>query len=99
MVDERDNRSAGLPGDYTDALHRVYFEVGEHEGFVKDVITQFLFSRVECEAALQRSLPMHTETASGYEVVLPVQLIPELVRELVERNVAVFQVIHRGSAT
>jgi len=81
----------GTLRDYTNDRYRVYFEVGEHEEFARDVIASFLKSRSPDFAA---SLPRrHGE---GYEIDIPIQLIPEIVRELAAHNVAVYQVIRGG---
>lgn len=87
------SRSIGTPGEYTNNLYRVYFEVGEHDGFAGQVIANFLAVRlveITGTAFVPESL---RRQAHGYEADIPLQLVPEVVRELSAKNVAVYQVI------
>jgi hypothetical protein len=87
---QSDPRS-GTPADYTAALYRVYFEVGEWQNIARDAIRDFLLSHpgVEFQPSDLRARD------HGYEVDLPMQLIPEVVRALAEHNVAIYQVLRR----
>lgn len=74
----------GTPLDYTSDVYRVYFEVREHEGMVKEIISDFL--------GAERAKKVAT-LAHGYEIELPIQCIPEVVKLLTDRNIAVYQVV------
>ena len=93
MSNQNHTRVVGTPEEYTDDLYRVYFEVGEHENFARDVMTQFLLSRRGDVSSFSFSSISLRQHAHGYEVDIPLQLVPEIVRELAARNVAVYQVI------
>ena len=86
----------GTPDDYGDRLYRVYFEVGEWEGIARDAIIAFLVERASDHPAFDFDASLLHARPHGYEVDLPMQLIPEVVRALAERNVAVYQVVRLG---
>ena len=87
------SEASGTPADYTDVLYRVYFEVGEHRSLAREVMTRFLASRCQSTPFLSSHPASITRKESGYEVAIPMQIIPELVRELALHNVAVYQVV------
>jgi replication fork clamp-binding protein CrfC len=70
----------GTPRDYSDNRYRVYFEVAE----VEDQVLQIL--RAYSQGPVER-------LTHGYEAVLPLQSVPEVVREISARNIAVYQVV------
>jgi len=75
---------SGTPRDYSSDLHRVYFEVGEHEGLARRVIADYLGPlRSQNLVAL----------AHGYECTLPVQAVPDVVRALSHESIGVYQVV------
>ena len=74
----------GTPKDYTDDLYLVYFEVAEHEGKAKRILEDFLGEN--------RKGIIQTH-AHGYLVEIAMQCIPEIVRSLANKNIAVYQVI------
>ncbi|MEZ8093094.1 hypothetical protein L4D00_08050 [Photobacterium swingsii] len=72
------------PLDYTTDMYKVYFEVRDHDGKAYAIIAAFVGDdRVDTI----------TRLAHGYEVPLPIQCIPDIVRMLAEHNIAVYQVI------
>jgi len=75
---------SGSPRDYSSDLYRVYFEVGEHEGIARGVITDYL--------GPLRSQDLVT-LAHGYECNLPIQAVPDVVRALSRENIGVYQVV------
>jgi hypothetical protein len=74
----------GTPRDYSSDMYKVYFEVGERDGFVLNVLSEYLGSE---KSKSIRTLP------HGYELELPIQVIPEVVRLLCANNIAVYQVM------
>ena len=82
-----------VPAEYNDSLYRVYFEVGEWQNIARDAIIDFLRERSRGHATFQFESAALRARAQGYEVDLPMQLIPEVVRALAERNVAIYQVV------
>ena len=74
----------GTPLDYTNDVYRVYFEVPDATHEAKIIISSFL--------GQERSEKIVT-LAHGYEVELPIQCIPDVVRLLTHANIAVYQVV------
>jgi hypothetical protein len=87
MTDSTAASVNGTPEDYGDTLYRVYFEVGEWEGIARDAITAFLVERASDNPAFDFDASLLYARPYGYEVDLPMQLIPEVVRALAERRV------------
>ena len=74
----------GTPKDYTEDMYRFYFEVGEYENAAKKIIHNFLGPE---RSQSMISLPY------GYEIELPIQCVPDLIKQLVKENIAIYQVI------
>jgi hypothetical protein len=74
----------GTPSDYTSDLYRFYFEVGENRNAAKKIIIEFL--------GPENSNKLITLT-HGYEIELAIQCVPDIVRKLVNENIAIYQVI------
>jgi hypothetical protein len=74
----------GTPKDYTESLYRFYFEVGEYNDLAKTIIADFLGTEKDSDLV---SLP------HGYELNLPIQCVPDLVRKLLEGNIAIYQIV------
>jgi hypothetical protein len=83
----------GTPQDYSDSLYHVYFEIGEYQGLGKEAIERFLPTRCNAGQGQLAESSRIKQVAYGYEVDIPIQVIPEIVRELSKRNVAVYQVV------
>jgi len=96
MTDPTVDSVHGTPRDYGDTLHRVYFEVGEWEGVARDAITAFLVERARDNPAFDFDASRLHARPHGYEVDRPMQLIPEVVRALADKNMAVYQVVRLG---
>lgn len=74
----------GTPRDYTDDLYRHYFEVKEVAGRAERIVREFLG-----DARAASLVPL----THGFEVVIPLQCAPDLVRRLAQENFAVYQVV------
>jgi len=74
----------GTTRDYSSAMYRVYFEVGEHQGMARRAIEAYL--------GPERSKNL-TVLPYGYECELAIQCVPDIVRELAQQNIAVYQVV------
>ncbi len=90
--------AVGTPADYSNALYRVYVEVGESDFIARDAITAFLVERSADHPAFHFVPEALLARDHGYELDLPMQLIPEVVRALAAANVAVYQVRRLGPA-
>ncbi|USD37293.1 MULTISPECIES: hypothetical protein [Ferrimonas] len=84
-----DTQIQGTPKDYSSDLYRVTFEVAESNGAAKTILTDFLGPEHSRKLI---ALP------HGYQCELPMQCIPELVRNLTMANIAVYQVIRHEQA-
>lgn len=74
----------GTPLDYTEDLYRFYLEVRDMDGKVESLLRDFL-GTTQAEQ-LQR-------LAHGFELTLPIQCAPDIVRLLILENVAVYQIV------
>lgn len=74
----------GTPRDYTSDLYRVYFEIPDPSGIAGRILADFVGSK--------RAASIIT-LAHGYEIELPIQCVPEIVRLLSAQNIAVYQVV------
>jgi hypothetical protein len=74
----------GTPRDYGSDMYRVYFEVSDPQGTAGKIIAAFVGE--------QRAASMIV-LAHGYETELPIQCVPDIVRMLSAKNIAVYQVV------
>ena len=74
----------GTPLDYTSDVYRVYFEILDSSNEGKRIISDFI--------GRERSEKIIT-LAYGYEIELPIQCVPDVVRLLTNANIAVYQVV------
>lgn len=79
-----DSLEIGTPQDYTSDIYKVYLEVGEYNDTALEILRQFL------EKNKNKSI---NRLAHGYEVELPIQNIPEVIKMLCQKNIAIYQVI------
>ncbi len=75
---------AGTLGDYSDDLYRHFFEVPDRSDIAEGVFLEYLGR--EHSARLRR-------VENGYELLIPIQCAPELVRLLTNDDVAVYQLV------
>ncbi|EGQ8485945.1 hypothetical protein ACTNIH_002002 [Vibrio parahaemolyticus] len=80
---------SGTPSDYSEDMYKVYFEVGEWEGTALGIIESFVGH------SHSKNI---THLEFGYELAMPIQCVPDLVRLLNEKNIAIYQVV-RGEKT
>jgi hypothetical protein len=74
----------GTPLDYTSDMYRFYFEVGVVDDIAETALLRFLGpKRVESLVHL----------AHGYEIDLPIQVVPDLVQVLVNAGVGIYQIV------
>ncbi|KXI20932.1 hypothetical protein [Photobacterium sanguinicancri] len=80
---------SGTLRDYSEDMYKVYFEIGEYQEVGLGVFTAFVGERHSKHI-------LHLEF--GYEVTMPIQCVPEVVRLLNQKNIAIYQII-RGEKT
>jgi hypothetical protein len=71
--------------DYSDRLFEVGFEVADHKGKAQRII------RSHCNFGF----PEPVQSGRTYTVVIPMQIIPEVIRSLSEANIAVYGITRR----
>ncbi|MEP2978241.1 MAG: hypothetical protein ABJO86_02070 [Lentilitoribacter sp.] len=81
---EDDNTIIGTPKDYSDTLYKYYLEVAEHEQMAFDTIKELF--------GMDR-LHLITPIDHGYEIIMPIQLAPDLLRNLLNKNLAIYQLV------
>lgn len=74
----------GTPNDYSEDMYRFFFELIDHAGVAREVISKFLGDRHS------KSL---TTVSFGYELTMPIQCVPELIRLLTREDIAIYQVV------
>lgn len=80
---------SGTLGDYSEDLYRYFFEVSDRDGVAKGLLLTHLGA--EGSAFLQ-------DVENGYELDIPIQCAPELVRLLTDNNIAVYQVVRSAKS-
>lgn len=76
--------SNGTPKDYSEDLYKFYFEVGEYQGVALGIFESFV-------GQVQSGYISPVEF--GYELAIPIQSVPDLVRSLCEENIAIYQIV------
>ena len=77
----------GTPLDYTEDLYRFYFEIRDAHGVVERTLNRFLGS--------DHAKRLHRLT-HGFEMDLPIQSVPDLIRSLSGENIAIYQVVRHA---
>ncbi|MDH6016631.1 hypothetical protein [Vibrio splendidus] len=78
---------AGTSRDYSEDMYNVYFEVGEWEGTALSILESFVGQSPSTSISYLEF---------GYELAMPIQCVPDLVRLLTEKNIAIYQIV-RGN--
>ena len=74
----------GTPLDYTEDLYRFYFEIRDTDGTAERLLKEFLGDK--------RAERMQRLT-HGFEMDLPIQSVPDLIRIISAKNIAIYQVV------
>lgn len=80
---------SGTLRDYSEDMYKIYFEIGEYQKVGLRVLSAFV-GELHSKHILQLEF--------GYEVTMPIQCIPEIVRLLTQENIAIYQIV-RGEKT
>lgn len=75
---------SGTLRDYSEDMYKVYFEIGEWEKVGLNVLTSFV-------GDTHSKHILHLEF--GYELAIPIQCIPEVVRLLSQKKIAIYQIV------
>ncbi|MFK3862250.1 hypothetical protein [Pseudoalteromonas rhizosphaerae] len=90
--------TSDTPKDYSEDMYKFYFEattnlknseVGEWKGEALTIISSFLGHYHSKNI---------TKLEFGYELIMPIQCVPDLVSLLIEKNIAIYQIV-RGEKT
>lgn len=80
------DKSLGTPRDYTDRRHSFYFELADPEGMPSVILKEWLgpdrFAQV-------------VRHPFGFQIEMPIQEVPDVIRRLVNADVAIYQVVRR----
>ncbi|QRN84411.1 hypothetical protein JR338_09675 [Chloroflexota bacterium] len=74
----------GTPKDYSSDMYFIYFEVGEINEQALKIIQEYLGPEKKNHL---RQLP------HGYEIEMPIQCVPDVVRELVGQDIGIYQIV------
>jgi hypothetical protein len=74
----------GTPRDYSEDMYHFYFELIDHGGVAKKLISNFLGE--------QHSRGL-TTASCGYEFDMPIQCAPDLIKLLARENIGIYQVV------
>lgn len=74
----------GTPLDYTEDLYRFYFEIRDTNGVAERALKDFL--------GRKHAKRLH-RLAHGFEMDLPIQGVPDLIRVLSGESVAIYQIV------
>ena len=74
----------GTPLDYTEDLYRFYFEIRDTNGVAERALNRFLGN--------EHAKRLHRLT-HGFEMDLPIQSVPDLIRILSDESIAIYQVV------
>ena len=86
---EREKELIGTPGDYSENLYRFYLELADCSPDTRRLLEDFL---------PQYHALRITDLDQGYEFEMPIQSAPDLVRHLLDRNIAVYQLVRLARA-
>ena len=76
----------GTPRDYSDRRHSFYFELADPEGLPSVVLKEWLGPARFAQVVRQ---------PHGFQIEMPIQEVPDVIRRLVTANVAIYQVARR----
>lgn len=74
----------GTPKDYSEDMYKIFFELGEWEGIALDILTSFV-GNSHSKHILQLEF--------GYELAMPIQCVPEVIKLLSQKNIAIYQIV------
>ena len=86
---EREKETIGTPGDYSENLYQFYLELADCSPNTRHLIEDFLPQYHALRIA---------DLDHGDEFEMPIQCAPDLVRHLLDRNIAVYQLIRLARA-
>ena len=81
---QSDSTSMGTPLDYSESAYRYYLEVAGCRPATKRLIEEFLPQHYAVRIA---------DLDYGFELEMPIQCAPDLVRLLLDKNIAVYQLV------
>ncbi len=87
--EQTDSVNIGMPRDYSENMYRFYLELADCSHNTRRLIEEFL--------------PQHHATRiadldHGFEIEMPIQCAPDLVRHLMKNNIAIYQLVRLARA-
>jgi hypothetical protein len=89
LTESPEEPDRGTPRDYSESMYRFHVELADNGRASRQILEAFLPRHIAIRLV---------ELDYGYEVAMPIQVAPDLVRHLVQRNVAVYQLARLGPA-
>jgi len=68
------------PKDYTSDYYKFYFELMDYKNIAYEILLLFTNDKI-------------IKLSYGYEVILNIQMIPDIVKEIASKNIAIYQII------
>ena len=83
-MDSEDIAKLNTPRDYSRSLYKFYLEIGEFEDMALNTIKElFGADRLHLISPLDH----------GYELIMPIQVAPDVIRELSHKNIGIYQLV------
>ena len=83
-TNQPDASNAGTPFDYSESVYRFYLELADCHPATRSLIGEFL---------PQDHAARIVDLDYGFEFEMPIQCAPDLVRLLLSRNIAIYQLV------
>ena len=77
----------GTPRDYSENMYRFYLELADCSHNARRLIEEFLPQHHAARIA---------DLDHGFEIEMPIQCAPDLVRYLASKNIAIYQLVRLG---
>ncbi len=84
-----DSEVIGTPRDYSESMYRFYLELADCSPNTRRLIEEFLPQHHAARIA---------DLDNGFEIEMPIQCAPDLVRHLMGNNIAIYQLVRLARA-
>jgi len=79
-----EKETVGTPGDYSESVYRFYLELADCNHATRRLIEEFLPEHFAARLV---------DLDYGFEFEMPIQCAPDLVRHLMSKNIAIYQLV------
>ena len=74
------SKDIATPKDYTSDYYKFYFELMDYKNIAYEILLLFTKHKI-------------IKLSYGYEVILNIQMIPDILKEITSKNIAIYQVV------